>query len=118
MVVAAPPRVVQQAPATVIAAPAATTVYVPARPMLTEKSGLIDFVLTDGAGRPDGVILKDKTMIRFSPAFALAMDPDRSRLAPGRPIVVRGTVSGGRRNPALEAVEMGTDIYSMVTLGY
>lgn len=118
VVVAAPPRVVQPAPATVITAPAATTVYVPARPMLTEKSGLIDFVLTDGAGRPDGVILKDKTLIRFSPAFALAMDPDRSRLAPGRPIVVRGTVSGGRRNPALEAVEMGTDIYSMVTLGY
>jgi hypothetical protein len=118
VVVAAPPRVVQPAPATVITAPAATTVYVPARPLLTEKSGLIDFVLTDGAGRPDGVILKDKTLIRFSPAFALAMDPDRSRLAPGRPIVVRGTVSGGRRNPALEAVEMGTDIYSMVTLGY
>ncbi|MGO1078476.1 hypothetical protein [Inquilinus sp. CA228] len=116
VVVAAPPRVVHPAP--VISVPAATTVYVPARPMLTEKSGLIDFVLTDGAGRPDGVILKDKTVIRFAPAFALAMDPDRSRLAPGRPIVVRGTVSGGRRNPVLEALEMGTDIYSMVTLGY
>jgi len=119
VVAAAPPRVVvRPAPAPVISAPAATTVYVPARPMLTEKSGLIDFVLSDGAGRPDGVILKDKTVIRFSPAFALAMDPDRSRLAPGRPIVVRGTVSGGRRAPVLEAVEMGTDIYSMVTLGY
>jgi hypothetical protein len=118
VVVAAPPRVVQSAPVTVIAAPAATTVYVPARPLLTEKSGLIDFVLTDGAGRPDGVILKDKTVIRFSPAFALAMDPDRSRLAPGRPIVVRGTVGGSRRGPVLDAVEMGTDIYSMVTLGY
>lgn len=119
VVAAAPPRaVVRPAPAPVISAPAATTVYVPARPMLTEKSGLIDFVLSDGAGRPDGVILKDKTVIRFSPAFALAMDPDRSRLAPGRPIVVRGTVSGGRRTPVLEAVEMGTDIYSMVTLGY
>lgn len=124
-VVTAPPRVAQRvpakvspAPATVIQPPAATTVYVPARPMLTEKSGLIDFVLTDGAGRPDGVILKDKTVIRFSPAFALAMDPDRSRLAPGRPIVVRGTVAGSRRNPALDAVEMGSDIYSMVTLGY
>jgi hypothetical protein len=46
------------------------------------------------------------------------MDPDRSRLAPGRPLVVRGTISGGRRNPVLEAVEMGSDIYSMVTLGY
>jgi hypothetical protein len=46
------------------------------------------------------------------------MDPDRSRLAPGRPLVVRGTVTGGRRNPALQVVEMGTDIYSMVTLGY
>lgn len=118
VVAAAPPRVVHPAPAPVISVPAATTVYVPARPMLTEKSGLIDVVLSDGAGRPDGVILKDKTVIRFSPAFALAMDPDRSRLAPGRPIVVRGTVSGGRRNPVLEAVEMGTDIYSMVTLGY
>ncbi|WP_342236353.1 hypothetical protein [Inquilinus sp. OTU3971] len=118
VVAAAPPRVVHPAPAPVISVPAATTVYVPARPMLTEKSGLIDFVLTDGAGRPDGVILKDKTVIRFAPAFALAMDPDRSRLAPGRPIVVRGTVAGGRRNPVLEAVEMGTDIYSMVTLGY
>ncbi|WP_225771973.1 hypothetical protein [Inquilinus sp. Marseille-Q2685] len=106
------------APVTVIAAPPATTVYVPARPMLTEKSGLIDFVLSDASGRPDGVILKDKTVIRFSPAFALAMDPDRSRLAPGRPIVVRGTVSGGRRTPVLNAVEMGSDIYSMVTLGY
>lgn len=118
VVAAAPPRVVHPAPAPVISVPAATTVYVPARPMLTEKSGLIDVVLSDGAGRPDGVILKDKTVIRFSPAFALAMDPDRSRLAPGRPIVVRGTVAGGRRNPVLEAVEMGTDIYSMVTLGY
>lgn len=119
VVAAAPPRVVvRPAPAPVISAPAATTVYVPARPMLTEKSGLIDFVLSDGAGRPDGVILKDKTVIRFSPAFALAMDPDRSRLAPGRPIVVRGTVSGGRRAPVLDAIEMGTDIYSMVTLGY
>ncbi|KGM30550.1 hypothetical protein, partial [Inquilinus limosus] len=95
-----------------------TTVYVPARPMLTEKSGLIDFVLTDGSGRPDGAILRDKTVIRFSPALAAAMDPDRSRLAPGRPLVVRGTVAGGRRNPVLEAVEMGSDIYSMVTLGY
>ncbi len=98
VVAAAPPRaVVRPAPSPVISAPAATTVYVPARPMLIEKSGLIDFVLSDGAGRPDGVILKDKTVIRFSPAFALAMDPDRSRLAPGRPIVVRGTVSGSRR---------------------
>ncbi|MGK9169346.1 hypothetical protein KXR53_23735, partial [Inquilinus limosus] len=125
---AAPPRPVQPLPparatpapaaTTVVSAPAATTVYVPARPMLTEKSGLIDFVLSDSSGRPDGVILKDKTVIRFSPAFAAAMDPDRSRLAPGRPIVVRGTVSGGRRTPVLNAVEMGTDIYSMVTLGY
>ena len=118
-VAAAPPRVVvRPAPAPVISAPAATTVYVPARPMLTEKSGLIDIVLTDGSGRPDGLILQDKTVIRFSPAFAMAMDPDRSRLAPGRPIVVRGTVAGGRRDLALQAVEMGTDIYSMVTLGY
>ncbi|MFE0753102.1 hypothetical protein ACFW16_04035 [Inquilinus sp. NPDC058860] len=127
-VAAAAPRVVRPAPPArvtpppsppvVISAPAATTVYVPAQPMLTEKSGLIDFVLSDASGRPDGVILKDKTVIRFSPAFALAMDPDRSRLAPGRPLVVRGTVSGGRRAPVLNAVEMGSDIYSMVTLGY
>ncbi len=114
----AAPVVVAQAPAVVVSAPAATTVYVPAQPMLTEKSGLIDFVLTDASGRPEGAILKDKTVIRFSPALAAAMDPDRSRLAPGRPLVVRGTVSGGRRNPGLQAVEMGTDIYSMVTLGY
>jgi len=114
----AAPVVIAQAPVVVAQAPAATTVYVPARPMLTEKSGLIDFVLTDGAGRPDGAILKDKTVIRFSPSLAAAMDPDRSRLAPGRPIVVRGSVTGGRRAPALEAVEMGSDIYSMVTLGY
>ncbi|OWJ63643.1 hypothetical protein BWR60_28830 [Inquilinus limosus] len=106
-----------QAPVVVAQAPA-TTVYVPARPMLTEKSGLIDFVLTDGSGRPEGAILRDKTLIRFSPSLAAAMDPDRSRLAPGRPLVVRGTVTGGRKSPALEAVEMGTDIYSMVTLGY
>jgi hypothetical protein len=110
--------VVAQAPAVVVSAPAATTIYVPAQPMLTEKSGLIDFVLTDASGRPEGAILKDKTVIRFSTALAAAMDPDRSRLAPGRPLVVRGTVTGGRRNPALQVVEMGTDIYSMVTLGY
>lgn len=114
----AAPVVIAQAPVVVAQAPAATTVYVPARPMLTEKSGLIDFVLTDGAGRPEGAILKDKTLIRFSPSLAAAMDPDRSRLAPGRPIVVRGSVTGGRRAPALQAVEMGSDIYSMVTLGY
>lgn len=114
----AAPVVVAQAPAVVVSAPAATTVYVPAQPMLTEKSGLIDFVLTDASGRPEGAILKDRTVIRFSPSLAAAMDPDRSRLAPGRPLVVRGTVSGGRRNPGLQAIEMGTDIYSMVTLGY
>ena len=106
------------APMTVVEAPAATTVYVPARPMLTEKSGLIDIVLSDSSGRPDGIILKDKTVIRFSPAFAAAMDPDKSRLAPGRPIVVRGTFSGSRSGQVLNAVQMGTDIYSMVTLGY
>jgi hypothetical protein len=102
----------------VVEAPAATTVYVPARPMLMEKSGLIDAVLSDNSGRPDGVILRDKTVIRFSPSFAAAMDPDKSRLAPGRPIVVRGTMGGKRNHEVLNAVEMGTDIYSMVTLGY
>ncbi|MDR6293567.1 hypothetical protein E9232_006118 [Inquilinus ginsengisoli] len=120
------PRVVTVAPAPVGVQPMApvqrvvtapATVVVPAGPVLVEKSGLIDVVLSDNKGRTDGVILKDDTVIRFSPDFAAAMDPDGSRLAPGRPIVVRGNWGGNRRKAqVLNAVEMGTDIYSLVTL--
>jgi hypothetical protein len=121
------PRVVTVAPAPVVAQPIApvqqvvvtapATVVVPSGPVLVEKSGLIDAVLSNNAGRTDGVILKDDTVIRFSPEFAAVMDPDGSRLAPGRPLVVRGNWGGNRRKgQVLNAVEMGTDIYSLVTL--
>jgi hypothetical protein len=121
------PRVVTVAPSPMVVQPAApaqqvmvtapATVVVPAGPVLVEKSGLIDAVLSNNAGRTDGVVLKDDTVIRFSPEFGAAMDPDGSRLAPGRPIVVRGNWGGNRRKAqVLNAVEMGTDIYSLVTL--
>jgi hypothetical protein len=121
------PHVVTVAPAPVVVQPAAptqqvvvtapATVVVPSGPVLVEKSGLIDVVLSNSRGRTDGVILMDDTVIRFSPDFAAAMDPDGSRLAPGRPIVVRGNWGGSRRKAqVLNAVEMGTDIYSLVTL--
>jgi hypothetical protein len=121
--------VVYTAPQAVVVAPVApppvtsaqrlvtAPVYAPAGPALVEKSGLIDAVLSNNAGRTDGLILMDNTIIRFSPDFGAAMDPDGSRLAPGRPIVVRGNWAGSRRGRVLDAVEMGTDIYSLVTLG-
>lgn len=110
-----------------VASPAATTprparqaaytpAPIPAGPALTEKSGLIDAVLTDNHGRPDGLMLHDDTVIRFPLALAATMDPDGSKLARGRPIVVRGTWGGNRRRgQVLNAVEMGPDVYSMVS---
>jgi hypothetical protein len=115
-VVTAPMVVTPGATTTTVYAP--TVVYAPAAPTLFEKSGLIDIVLSDKAGQPDGVILKDETVVQFSPAFGAAMDPDGSRLAPGRPIIVRGTWTRDRhKRDVLNVVEMGTDVYSMVTLG-